>query len=67
MTVDLEYFTEIGETGLIFGSLFGVENDILRIRLDVVKSRNVLFLKVHMDNGHADIFLDRYAYTPSII
>jgi hypothetical protein len=42
--------TEIAETGLILGSLFGVGNDILRSRLTVVKSRNVLFLKVHMDN-----------------
>ena len=42
--------TEIAETGLILGSLFGVGNDILRSRLTVVESRNVLFLKVHMDN-----------------
>ena len=42
--------TEIAETGLILGSLFGVGNDILRSRLTVVKSRNVLFLKVHLDN-----------------
>ena len=30
-------------------------------------SNSVKEIKKHLQDGHADIFLDRYAYTPSII
>ena len=34
---------------------------------DLLVKSNVVKAKFHFLFGHADIFLDRYAYTPSII
>ena len=67
----MRYVPNLKESFIFYMSTINLESDrildFLNKHMQICLLKNGLENSILKQSGHADIFLDRYAYTPSII